>query len=96
MPAIETQQPNSSTVQSTNPRDTSESQTTTQLIIAQQTTQMDVKNNTQSTTSQSTWPKTSKLTTSELKITTVNSSEMTFPAEPNSTSINTGTRFNRY
>ncbi|XP_016431015.1 uncharacterized protein LOC107757922 [Sinocyclocheilus rhinocerous] len=85
--AKETQQPDSSTVQSTNPGDTS--QTTTQLIIIQQTTQMDVINNTQKATSQSTWPQTSELTTSELKITTVSSSEMTFPAEPNSTANNT-------
>ncbi|XP_059384734.1 protein CIST1-like [Carassius carassius] len=85
MSATETQQPSSSTVQSTHPPDTSESQTTTQPIIVQQTTQMDVTNNTQTATSQSTWNKTSELTTSELKITAVNSSEMTFPAEPNST-----------
>ncbi len=79
----------------TDPGDTSESQTTTQLIIIQQTTQMDVTNNTETTTSQSTWlPQTSELTTSELKIiSTVNSSE-TFPAEENSTAYSMGTRLN--
>ncbi len=79
----------------TDPGDTSESQTTTQLIIIQQTTQMDVTNNTETTTSQSTWlPQTSELTTSELKIiSTVNSGE-TFPAEANSTAYSMGTRLN--
>lgn len=79
----------------TDPGDTSESQTTTQLIIIQQTTQMDVTNNTETTTSQSTWlPQTSELTTSELKIiSTVDSSE-TFPAEANSTAYSTGARLN--
>lgn len=96
--ASETQQPNGPTVQptgTTNPGDTSDSQTTTQLIIIQQTTQMDVTNNTETTTSQSTWlPQTSELTTSELKIiATVDSSE-TFPAEANSTAYSTGTRLN--
>lgn len=88
--ASETQQPNGTTVQptgTTDPGDTS--QTTTQLIIIQQTTEMDVTNNTETTTSQSTWlPQTSELTTSELKIATVDSSE-TFPAEANSTAYST-------
>lgn len=93
----QTQQSESSTVQSTadtkDPGNTSDSRTTTQLIISQQTTHMNVTNNTQTTTSQSTWSQTSELTMSDMKITTVNSSETRFPAEPNSTA---GTRFNKY
>lgn len=75
----------------TNPGDTS--QTTTQRIIIQQTS-MDVANDTQTTTLQSTWlPQKSVLTTFESAITTINSNETTFPEKTNSTV--TGKRFNR-
>ncbi|XP_067288263.1 protein CIST1-like [Pseudorasbora parva] len=73
----------------TNPGDTSESLTTTQQIIIQQTT-MDVTSNTQTTTSQSTWlPQKSLLTTSKSSITTVDSPET---AKPNSTVTAQGER----